>query len=541
MFRRFFMAPACVLLALAPASNATADSERQSLEELRDTVINLLQSLVDQGVLTREKAQAIVKQAQDKAAADAAKTAKADEGAVRVPYVPQIVKDEISKQVAEQVKPDVVASVVQEAKTEKWGVPGALPEWLSRVRVYGDVTLRAQEDLFPKGNDVIPDYNSINAAGSPLKAGVNANLDTTEDRDRLRLRARLGVEAQISPTITAGIRLSSGSLTDPGSESQTLGNDAARYTVGIDQAFIRFDSTPAPGLAALSAIGGRIANPWFSPTELIYARDLQFEGVASTARWGFGSSHGADGSHLFGTVGAFPILEVPYATPESKWLAGAQLGANLRWADGAEHLRIAAAYYDFLHVTGVENPVPGSVAFNYTAPAFIRYGNTYFNIANSSDNSAFLYALASHFRIADLAASYELMLGGRYTLGITADAVRNIGYRRADIEALTGQPQLKDENKGYVGEVSFGDPVVNRLGRWRARVGYRYVDSNAVLDAWTDADFHEGGTNARGYYIWGDFGVANDMWVRVRYFSANEVDGLKYSLDIVQVDLTTRF
>src|SRR5208282_502288 len=119
---------ASIALALAPVVTCLAADERESLEELRNTVINLLQALVDQGVITREKAQQLVKSAQEKAAASAAATAKAEEGAVRVPYVPQIVKDEIAKQVAEQVKPAVVADVVKEAKTEQWGVPAALPD-----------------------------------------------------------------------------------------------------------------------------------------------------------------------------------------------------------------------------------------------------------------------------------------------------------------------------------------------------------------------------------------------------------------------------
>ena len=101
-FLRASMATAA--LALAPAVACLAADERQSLEELRNTVINLLQGLVDQGVITREKAEQMVKSAQEKAAANAAavaKAEKAEEGAVRVPYVPQIVKDEIAKQVAE--------------------------------------------------------------------------------------------------------------------------------------------------------------------------------------------------------------------------------------------------------------------------------------------------------------------------------------------------------------------------------------------------------------------------------------------------------
>src|SRR5580693_5091861 len=120
-----------LLMVLAPAAQAADDAaEKQSVEEVRNTVINLLQALVDKGLLTREQAQQLVKQATDKAAADAAALAaknaaqaKEEENAVRVPYVPQIVKDEISKQVEQDVKPAVVADVVDEAKKEKWGVP----------------------------------------------------------------------------------------------------------------------------------------------------------------------------------------------------------------------------------------------------------------------------------------------------------------------------------------------------------------------------------------------------------------------------------
>src|SRR5271165_2684100 len=133
---------ATAVLSAAPAVSCLAEDERQSLEELRNTVVNLLQTLVDQGVISKEKAQQMVKAAQEKAKTEAAAVAKSDEGAVRVPYVPQIVKDEIAKQVAEEVKPGVVAEVKQDAQTQGWGVPGALPDWLKHTRVYGDVTVR---------------------------------------------------------------------------------------------------------------------------------------------------------------------------------------------------------------------------------------------------------------------------------------------------------------------------------------------------------------------------------------------------------------
>src|SRR3984885_15335600 len=140
---KFLTVMSLLTLAIAPVAGRAAD-ERQALEELGNTVINLLQGLVEQGVITREKPDQMVKAAQAKAAADAASVAKSDEGAVRVPYVPQIIKDEIAKQVAEEVKPAVVADVVKDAKMEQWGVPAALPEWLSLTRVYGDVTVRTE-------------------------------------------------------------------------------------------------------------------------------------------------------------------------------------------------------------------------------------------------------------------------------------------------------------------------------------------------------------------------------------------------------------
>src|SRR3981081_3636266 len=101
MFTAKFMraAMASTALAMAPVIACLAADERQSLEELRNTVINLLQGLVEQGVISREKAAKLGRSARGMAAAQGAATAKADEGAVRVPYVHQILKDEIAKQV----------------------------------------------------------------------------------------------------------------------------------------------------------------------------------------------------------------------------------------------------------------------------------------------------------------------------------------------------------------------------------------------------------------------------------------------------------
>jgi hypothetical protein len=533
---RILRATALLVLALSPVLACRADDERQSLEELRNTVVNLLQALVDQGVITKEKAQQMVKAAQEKAGTAAAAAAKGDEGAVRVPYVPQIIKDEIAKQVAEEVKPAVVADVVKEAKVEKWGVPGALADWLTRTRLSGEVTLREEGILYSGGNAPEYNYYGINTAGGITQAGQNAFLDTTENRIRFRGRARLAVESDLTDSITTGMRLVTGNTSDLVSETQTL-DGTTPYAFGVDQLYIRWDERNSQRFPWLSVVGGRFANPYQTPTDLIFHKDLTFTGMAATGRFGFGDGS-AEQSNIFLTVGGQQLQEIEFS-PQDKWLVGAELGTNLRWGE-AQKLRFTAAFYDYFNVTGRLNPADQPGLYNYTAPAFLRFGNTLFNIANTPGNTSQLYALASKYRLADVNATYTFGVG-RYTLGVTADAVKNFGYNAAAVEANTGY-YVAPRVKGYQVEGSFGYPTVLSAGAWRAVVGYRYLQRDAVIDAYTDSDFHYfGGTNARGYYFVGDIGLANHLWLRLRYLSANEIDGPMFSVDTAQIDISTRF
>lgn len=524
-------------LAIAPMNECRAADDRQSLEELRNTVVNLLQALVDQGVISREKAEQMVKSAQDKAAVKAEAAAKLDEGAVRVPYVPQIVKDEIAKQVAEAVKPGVVADVVKEAKQERWGVPAALPDWLSRIKVIGEVRLRGEDILYSNDNqaNAYLDFNAVNAAGGISKAGPKAFLNVDTNQPRARVRARFGAEADITNTIRAGVRLATGNTTDPGSENQTLGTTGARYNIGVDQVYVRLDERNAQQFPWLTAVGGRMANPWFAPTDLIYHKDYSFEGLALTGRLGFGDKS-ADQSHAFLTVGAFPIQEVQLSTRD-KWMFGAQLGTTLRFGDG-QRLRLAGAFYDFRNVQGRRNDA-NSVLLDFTAPQFVRVGNSLFDIRNDIDSTTNLFALASKFRLVNVSATYDVPIG-RYSLGLAAEGVKNIGFDRADILVRTGA-SIDERTKGYQFEMSFGHPQVFSAGAWRALAGYRYVQRDAVLDSLTDSDFHGGGTDATGFYLIGDYGVSSRVWMRLRYQSANEIDGPRLGVDTVQLDLNSQF
>ena len=66
-------------------------------------------------------------------------------------------------------------------------------------------------------------------------------------------------------------------------------------------------------------------------------------------------------------------------------------------------------------------------------------------------------------------------------------------------------------------------------------------NSDAVLDALTDSDFHLGGTNAKGFTVGGSYGVDDNAWLTLRWLSSDQIDGAPLSIDTLQFDLNTRF
>ncbi len=514
--------------------------EAKSLDEVRNTVINLLDALVQKGVMTKEQAQQMVAEAQSKAERDSKVRAESDAdagSAVRVTYVPQVVRDEISAQVSEQVRPQVVKDVVAQAQSEQWGVPGALPEWIRGVTFSGDVRVRQQMDIFASDNAefVYLDFLKVNQKGGIGKAGTSAFLNTTEDRMRTRVRARLGAEAKLGEDFTAGIKLATGNFTDPVSTNQTLAQSGGRYSFGVEQAYLRYDARTGPDWSWLALTGGRMANPFYS-TDLVFDNDLTFEGFTGTYRHAFTPGARAD-HNAFVTLGAFPIEEVELSS-DDKWLYAAQLGAVWKF-DNRLRLRGAVSYYHYDNITGIRNSLD-STLFDYTAPVFLQKGNTLFDIRNDADPSTNLFALAADYHIVDFLVGFDMPVSSEYQFSLFADYVQNVGYDRQDVFGRTGI-DVEGRTDGYMVELGFGHPKVDRRHNWRAAVRYRYLERDAVLDAFTDSDFHLGGTDADGFVLRGDYGLGKNVFLTLRYLSANEIDGPPLGIDVVQLDLNGQF
>ena len=538
-------------------------SEAETLDTLRQTTLNLIDALVDTGVLTREKADALVKAAEAKTAKAVAKAKK--DTTVRVQYVPESVKAEIR----DQLKQEVLA----QARSEGWATPNAIPEWTERIKIEGDIRVRYQNDSFASDNSNIAEFapnaagvlganNQLYPAGTrfPGAADVDANGNPTgnlsDDVSRLRLRARLGVLAKINDSVSAGLRFTTGNVQDRVSTNQTLGNDFNKYSFLVDRAYLKIDP-----VEWLSLTGGRIPNPWFN-TDLVWDEDLNFDGVAASFR------NVSPGVALrpFTTVGWFPLRADSPPASDDRWLAGAQIGAEYEWSSSTK-FRFGLAKYHYGNLEAQTDNRYFSVApgnpFNAPLSGYGRgeypgslrqKGNTLARINSPVDDTEGpIYGLASKFEPWVLTVTADLSHFDPVHVLLSAEYVKNTGFDRGDIARRTGLLLSDGNDTAYHLRAQVGMPAVRLAGDWQAFTSYKYIGSDAVIDGFTDSDFGLGGTNLKGFVVGGSYGIYRDTALGLRWYSAQNIDsmtylnsntllaGQRFKVDTMMVDMNVRF
>lgn len=502
----------------------------EDTDPTRIAIERLVDALVSEGVVPAAKRDEIIRRALERST-----ETPAAPGDIRVQEVPEIVKDEIREQVRAELKEDVVKDIIREARTKRWGVPGAWPEWVDRLTFSGDVRLRAQSDNYASGNaSGFPDVNRINAARTTALVPTPI-LNSTEDRDRLRIRARLGLDAEISKGVDAGFRIATGSLSDPVSTNQTLGNTNRPYQLVLDQAYLRWRGDAQ----AITAFGGRMPNPFLS-TDLVWDADLNFDGLAlRIAPRHFGDEGLVQYAvEPFITLGAFAVQEVELSSND-KWLYGAQTGVQWKGASGTR-VRFGVAYYDYENITGERNPIVNDRTLDFTAPQFVQKGNSLFAINNDTDPNALLFGLASEYEEANATLAVDLIGLLPFDVMLQADYVKNIGFDHDSILTRTGL-DLPEETEGRQLAVGFGHAKVADRGNWQVFGVLRHVEADAVLDAFTDSDFRLGGTNAEGWIAGLSYALRDRLTFTTRYLSSNEITGPPFGIDTLQIDLVGSF
>ncbi|MEO6739414.1 MAG: putative porin [Chthoniobacteraceae bacterium] len=491
---------------------------------------------------------------------------------VRVTYIPETVK--------KQIKDDLRAELAAEQRSQGAALPKGIPDWVSRFRVKGDIRIRGESDLFPAGNDntgAFPNFNAINT-GAPFDiAGTvfSPQINVDQDRTRFRIRARISGEMDLGEGFTAGIRIGTGQDNQPVSMNQSLGGSGgaqggnfSKYAVWLDRAFLKYEQGTDPDRRfAISA--GRFDNPFFS-TDIIWDEDVGFDGISATGRYRI-----MPGVTPFGSIGAYPIFNTDYNFSSNqpakfkstdKYLYGGQIGVELKPAKDLE-LKIAGAYYYFDGVSGKLStpyvPLTASDAGDTDGlrPSFAQVGNTYMALRNivadasnnfGTSNQFQYFGLASKFRPVALTARLDYNGFEPVQVSLTGEYIRNLGFKKAEIDGKAvnnrGAVTAANPNGTFAGGdtawylgIRAGHPVLQKRGNWQAGINYRHIESDAVIDAFNDSDFAQGGTNQKGYVLWGTYATSARTSLTLRWMSASEIAGPPLKSDIFMIDFAGKF
>jgi multidrug efflux pump subunit AcrA (membrane-fusion protein) len=111
-------------------------------------------------------------------------------------------------------------------------------------------------------------------SGDVRVRGEGYMQNTTQDRNRARLRVRFGFDGKLNEDFTAGVRIATGTLGDPTTTNETLTNFFDRKTIALDQGFVTYNPVPHRWF---SATGGKFPYLW-QRTSVTGDPDLNPEG-----------------------------------------------------------------------------------------------------------------------------------------------------------------------------------------------------------------------------------------------------------------------
>ena len=308
------------------------------------------------------------------------------------------------------------------------------------------------------------------AAKTQFKGDVRVRQETinidgqtnSQDKDRQRIRARLGAYTEINPQVSTGIRIATGGSSDARSTNQDLDGYFVKKDLWLDLGYIDYAPTAVKNL---HVIGGKMNQPWVSMGDVIWDGDINPEGLATTYSIPLGGK-----SELFGSAGYYTLKdnidgEGTQFRHDLSMTAG-QLGAKFAPTDNLK-LTVGGSVYAF---------------DNDKDSAALRVnGNT--------TNQFRLYEGFGQLDISGL--GLPLALYGQYV-------VNNDSTDDQDTAWLAG--------------------VKTKVFGFGLDYNYRDTQRNAVVGAFTDSDFANGTTGSRGHKIKVGYEIDKNFSVGATYF-----------------------
>lgn len=324
------------------------------------------------------------------------------------------------------------------------------------------------------------------------------------DRNRQRIRLRLGLSAEANDSLDVHVRLATGS-DDPVSTNQSLDDAFSTKGIQLDQGY--FDWHPER-IGDLHMLGGKMKNPFHMPGKsgLIWDGDLTPEGLA--AAYEAGSAN----TKAFANLGYYWVEE--RSSDNDTMLAGLQAGAKIKTAKG--DLILGAAFFDYANIIGRATLADATDGFGNSTTTVDPDG-----IPGTGDE----YEIYNNdYDLVEAFAEYKFKAGGT-PLSVYADFVSNMA--------------ASTDKVGYLFGFTIGkakDP-----GTWSFGYNYRRLEADAVVGAFCDSDFAGGGTDGIGHQVKIGCAMAEHAVCGVTYFFNEKGIGSGTDYGRLQVDFKMKF
>jgi len=350
------------------------------------------------------------------------------------------------------------------------------------------------------------------------------------DRSRQRFRLRVGPKMKIQD-FTLEVRLVSGSDSQV-STNQSFDEAFSSKPIQIDRVYAAWNPT---FYKPMTLTGGKMKNPFKVnyTTDVIWDSDVTPEGFAEQFRWKIVHS-----MSVFADFGQFVLDEDP-EDERDQWLFAYEGGAEAKL--GNSKLRLAVAFVDALNLDAGGINEPEVQQFNSRTTAQDKtaaYVNDY-NVLNLSGS------------FANEVAGLPVNIQGDWVYN-TADPVSCSGTGNSVGSCGSGNVRVEDQDQGYQVGIRFGKAT--KAKTWEVAYYYKWLQADAVLSAFADSDFGDGGTNRRGNIFWIAYNFTDFLTFKTKFINTKPLErglctGLTESdfaachddIDRVQVNIIWKF
>ncbi|WP_296255760.1 MULTISPECIES: putative porin [unclassified Pseudomonas] len=347
----------------------------------------------------------------------------------------ELAKDQQAQQQAQKATADQIAAA--QTKSADLSAFEQKVAWAAKTQFKGDVRVR-QETIKIDGQN------------------------NSQDKDRQRIRARLGAYTEINPQVSTGIRIATGGSNDARSTNQDLDGYFVKKDLWLDMGYIDYHPTALPNL---HIIGGKMAQPWVSMGDIIWDSDINPEGLAASYSLPISKA-----LELFGSAGNYTLKDNIDGD-------GTQFKNDLR-------LNAAQLGAKFTPIDALKITAGGSI---------YQYQNDKDSAALAvNGNNTNRFRLLEGFGQVDFnGLAVPLALYGQYVTNNATDS---------------------DEDTGWLAGVK------TKVFGFGLDYNYRDVQRNAVVGAFTDSDFANGTTGSRGHKLGVSYDIDKNFSIGATYF-----------------------